>query len=313
MENNVCPFCGSDNCKSRVLNDTFTFFECSETHLRAYIGNTVLKSAPNTRRKLLNLIFEYVLNKPLFGDQNWRFFYQLDYKINECDEEYYVNLADIPYPASLSEKADRVLMNLYKLNPEYSDVFTILDTPFRAVFSNSENEDSYLGFLSILCDLGYLKEIQSQIYKISSKGLQRIEELSRGGNFLNQGFIAMSFDTSLAYIAEAIKKAITESNYFPMIINEKEHNNQIVPEIMHEIDNSRFLVMDVTKQNFGAYYEAGYALGKGKQVIICCKKDVFDNSESKPHFDIVQKSIVVWKDEKDLVEKLKKRIKATVK
>ncbi len=317
MGNNVCPFCGSDKCISRIINESYTYFECSGpnngAYIGAYIGNTVLESDPATQRKLFNLIYEYVLNKPMCGDQNWRFFYQTDYKLNEQDEEYYVNLADIPYPSSLSEKADRVLINLYKLFPEYSDEIINAYTPFRAVFSNSEEEDNWLGFLSILCDLGYLKETNRETYKISSKGLQRIEELSRDGNTLIQGFIAMSFDKELTYIAEAIKTAIKESNYFPMIINEKEHNNQIVPEIMHEIDNSRFLVMDVTKQNFGAYYEAGYALGKGKQVIVCCKKEVFDNSESKPHFDIAQKSIVVWNDEKDLVEKLKKRIRATVK
>ncbi len=312
MDYNVCPFCGSDNCNTRVINDNYTFFECSETKMGANIGNTVFDSDPDTQRKLLNLIFEYVLNKPLCNDQNWSFFYQPDYKMNENDEENYVNLADIPYPSSLSEKADRVLLNLYKLYPEYSDEISNYDTPFRAVFSNSENEDDSLDFLSILCDLGYLKEVSNQVYRICSKGLQRIEEISRGGNTLNQGFIAMSFDKSLVYIAEAIKKAITESNYYPMIINEKEHNNQIVPEIMHEIDNSRFLVMDVTKQNFGAYYEAGYAFGKGKQVIVCCKRDAFDDSTTKPHFDIAQKSIVVWDDENDLVEKLKKRIKATI-
>lgn len=313
MNNSVCPFCDSETCSSRVINNTYTYFECFETGLSAYIGNTVLESDNDSKRKMLNLVYEYVLNKPMCGDQYWRFFYQTDYKMNENDEEYNVNLADIPYPSSLSEKADRVLLNLYKIFPEYSDVFTCIDTPFRAVFPNSEAEDKYLEFLSILCDLGYLKEVHDSIYKISSKGLQRIEAISRNGGNLIQGFIAMSFNKELTYIAESIKEAITNCDYYPMIINEKEHNNQIVPEIMHEIDKSRFLVMDVSEQNFGAYYEAGYALGKGKEVIVCCKKDVFDNSESKPHFDIAQKSIVVWNDETDLIVKLSKRIKATVK
>ena len=103
------------------------------------------------------------------------------------------------------------------------------------------------------------------------------------------------------------------AGYSALAIDEKEHNNQIVPEIFDEIDKSKFLVMDVTIPNFGAYYEAGYALGKGKQVIICCKEDAFESSDSRPHFDIAQKSMIVWKTEEELVERLKKRIQATVK
>jgi len=33
--------------------------------------------------------------------------------------------------------------------------------------------------------------------------------------------------------------------------------------------------MDVSFPNYGAYYEAGYAIGKGKQVIICCSAERF--------------------------------------
>ena len=97
------------------------------------------------------------------------------------------------------------------------------------------------------------------------------------------------------------------------MIKDKEHNHQIVPEILYEIDRSKFLVMDVTLPNYGAYYEAGYALGKGKEVIISCRKEEFDNPDKRPHFDILQKTLVVWEDEKDLMEKLQKRIEATVK
>lgn len=46
---------------------------------------------------------------------------------------------------------------------------------------------------------------------------------------------------------------------------------------------------------------------------VCCRKDSFsDESEVRPHFDISQKSMVVWETQDELVEKLEKRIKATV-
>ena len=124
----------------------------------------------------------------------------------------------------------------------------------------------------------------------------------------------MSFNEETDIIRKAFKAGIEGAGYSPMAIDEKEHNNQIVPEILFEIDNSRFLVMDATYPNNGAYYEAGYALGKGKQVIICCRKDSFnDESKNRPHFDIAQKSMIIWETEDELVEKLKKRINATIK
>lgn len=86
-----------------------------------------------------------------------------------------------------------------------------------------------------------------------------------------------------------------------------------MPEIFHGIEKSKFVVVDITKQNYGAYYEAGYAQALGKEVIVCCKKEVFDNPDTKPHFDIAQKSMILWEDDQDLLNKLVRRINATVK
>ena len=73
------------------------------------------------------------------------------------------------------------------------------------------------------------------------------------------------------------------------------------------------MVVDISFPNYGAYYEAGYGQALGKEVIICCSKEKFDNPESRPHFDIAQKSMIIWKDTDDLIARLKKRIEATVK
>lgn len=124
----------------------------------------------------------------------------------------------------------------------------------------------------------------------------------------------MEFRDETKTIRERFHQAMQNCGYTALAIDEKEHNNQIVPEIFFEIDNSRFLVMDVTYPNCEAYYEAGYALGKGKHVIICCRKDAFENTkEKRPHFDIQQKSMIIQETEESLVERLEKRIKATVK
>ena len=87
--------------------------------------------------------------------------------------------------------------------------------------------------------------------------------------------------------------------YKPQIIKDKEHNNYIMPEIFYEIKNSRFVVVDVTKPNYGVYYEAGFAQALGKEVIVCCRKDVFDGND-------------VNKYNNYFVKRLARRIEATV-
>lgn len=123
----------------------------------------------------------------------------------------------------------------------------------------------------------------------------------------------MSFSDETRDISQIFSESIKESGYTPMRIDQKEHNNQIVPEILHEISKSKFLVIDLTYPNYGAYYEAGYALGLGKEVIACCRKKEFDDPKKKPHFDLYQKNMVVWTDLDDLKQRLIRRIEATIK
>lgn len=122
----------------------------------------------------------------------------------------------------------------------------------------------------------------------------------------------MKFGEKTVAIRESFKKAIHESGYTPRLIDEKEHNKQIVPEILFEIGRSKFMVVDVTVPCYGAYYEAGYAQALGKEVIICCSQEAFNNTETRPHFDIAQKSMIIWDTEDELVERLIRRIAATV-
>lgn len=121
-------------------------------------------------------------------------------------------------------------------------------------------------------------------------------------------FVAMWFDGQMSKARECIKSAISDNGFLPVIIDEKEHNNQIVPEILHEIRNSAFMVADITGHRNGVYYEAGYAEALGKRVIMTCKDSSFDEC----HFDVRQKNIVIWKDEAELYERLFKRIKVSI-
>lgn len=124
----------------------------------------------------------------------------------------------------------------------------------------------------------------------------------------NKVFIAMSFSKEMNKAREKIKQAVDDSGYNPILIDEKEHCNSIVPEIFYEINESIFVIADFSENKSGVYYEAGYAKGLGKKVIMAVRKKDF----KKVHFDTKQVSHIIWDDEDDLYKKLLTRINATI-
>jgi nucleoside 2-deoxyribosyltransferase len=63
--------------------------------------------------------------------------------------------------------------------------------------------------------------------------------------------------------------------------------------IEDEIRRCRFLIADLSDDNAGAYWEAGFAEGLGKDVIYICRaKD--GEHEKKTHFDANHRQTVRW-------------------
>ncbi len=140
-------------------------------------------------------------------------------------------------------------------------------------------------------------------------GWARIENIERDDSQKKNVFIAMSFDPSMNMVRETLKKAIASNGYNPRIMDEIEHNHQIVPEMLYEIRQAKFVIAELTGHNNGAYFEAGYALGVGKDVIQICRKDTFGKDG---HFDVKQVNTILWEDLDDLYNRLNDRIKATI-
>jgi len=108
----------------------------------------------------------------------------------------------------------------------------------------------------------------------------------------------------------AIEPAIRDSGYEAIRIDSHEHNNRIDDEILAMLRRSKFVVADFTGQRGGVYFEAGFALGLGLDVIWTCREDELSNI----HFDNRQYSFVTWKpsDLPDLKRRLQNRIMATI-
>lgn len=168
------------------------------------------------------------------------------------------------------------------------------------------------------------EELDLPTFTLSAKAWNRVYELQKYQANNKNVFVAMSFHESAIDIRGAIKQGIDNAEYSSILMDEIVHNHQIVPEMLRLIKESRFMIMDITQPNFGAYYEAGYAQGLGKEVIITCSQEVWDKKDftcdkdtnciykqisTKPHFDIAQKQVLKWKDYADLTKQLTEWIK----
>ena len=265
--------------------------------------------------RILSLIHEKtVIGKPYFiyDEEEQNTLERMGTKIYEYTPVKRNNILE-DYPKNIIEIQRRSLFLLYKKAPHYGeDVGNISPYDFFAC--------DYSDWLFIVEAMQHKNWINANISKsadgtfvyvnpflIAEDGWFEIEkELEM--KYSKQVFVAMWFDKSMDNAARKIEKAIEACGLKAMIINKKEHNNEISGEILTEIMKSRIVIADVTGQRNGVYFEAGFALGHRKSVIWTCQRTDLENV----HFDTRQYNHVVWETEDDLYEKLRDRILATL-
>jgi len=190
----------------------------------------------------------------------------------------------------------------------------LIEQYWRSLYFNSLAEfEFYMGAIE---ELDYVKyELVQGCYldvKLTIQGLNQVLKI------LNEKssktcFIAMSFDEEMFKVyAEAIKPAVIESGFDPLLISEKKDipsDRTINDAILAAIQKSKFTIADFTKHKHGVYFESGYALGRGQKVIYTCKADEIE----KAHFDTRNYPHIVWKDSEDLRRQLIDKIEVFIK
>lgn len=156
---------------------------------------------------------------------------------------------------------------------------------------------------------------QSASIVLTIKGWDRFAQLTKGVEASNQGFMAMPFGyEDLTNIFYEYWKPGAKQTGLPL---ERLDDNPRAGSISHrmqvEIRRSKYLVAELTHNNPGAYWEAGFAEGLGKPVIYLCEKSFFDDPENGIHFDVSQKQGVIWQADKltEAKEQLKDIIRNT--
>ena len=130
---------------------------------------------------------------------------------------------------------------------------------------------------------------------LSLDGWEMYEEEKRGKFDGNYGFIAMQFnDEELdGFVSDVVKPALHDQLGIVLVDLRDVEQAGIIDDIMRvKIRDAKFVLADLTHDNHGAYWEAGYAEGLGKPVIYICKKEKFEDAST--HFDVNHCTTVVW-------------------
>lgn len=151
---------------------------------------------------------------------------------------------------------------------------------------------------------------------LSFAGWRRFEELKRRVESSRRAFMAMKFGESDldAMFTNHFVPAVDATGFDLRRVIDGQRAGLIDDAMRVDIRASRFVIADLSHHNNGAYWEAGFAEGLGRPVIYTCRKDVFENPETRPHFDTNHHLTVVWDsaDPNPSVQKLKDTIRATL-
>jgi nucleoside 2-deoxyribosyltransferase len=149
---------------------------------------------------------------------------------------------------------------------------------------------------------------------LSPKGLFSV---GQSGNASNRVFIAMQFDEKKwgekelqrTEVKQAIIDGCDATGYSAECVDDEPHNKKICDKIVTLIRQSKFVIADLTGHNNGVYFEAGYAMGMGKDVVFT----VHDSEKDDVHFDTRQYNRIHWSSLEDLREKLSLHLSASIK
>lgn len=320
----TCPFCGRiatiDN--EMAVHDLASYRNCAcrEYSMRPQEPNTSLESYDSeTRKRVAALLVERAIKgRP----SPWLQFPEPAWPYEDVPYTVPLNLADLlaMWPGSVAERVDRCFCNLivqFEAEKRLGQTIELSITrPADFLFfTDDEKEERFV--VRALIDYGFVTNDKGHMaawgLEITPTGWAHYEELRQGAeNAQNPVFVAMWFggkdrskDMEELY-DESIKAAVRAAGFRVMRSDKVEHNDFIMGRIIEDIRRAPFLIAELTENNQGVYFEAGFARGLGLDVIYCCPKRV------KPHFDVSAVNHVKWSDSDDLRRRLEHRILGTI-
>ncbi|WP_432770080.1 MAG: hypothetical protein HEQ22_04845 [Sphingopyxis sp.] len=130
--------------------------------------------------------------------------------------------------------------------------------------------------------------------RLTLAGWQSYEDEIAGELSGNYGFIALKFNDVILdpFLNDHIKPAVQSIGMDLFDMRDVSQAGLIDNILRVKIRDARFVLVDLTHDNAGAYWEAGYAEGLGKPVLYICERKKFE--EAKTHFDTNHCTTVCW-------------------
>jgi hypothetical protein len=221
------------------------------------------------------------------------------------------------YLPSVAEQAENLIFYLGCEQQSAGDRIELLYLKVLFLVGATEPHDILFLVRGLIEENMLVGKLSSQSANIvlTIKGWERFAQLSRGVEASNQGFMAMPF--GYEYLTRAFyehwKPASDQAGMPLQRLDENPKAGSISNRMMVEIRRSKYLVAELTHNNPGAYWEAGFAEGLGKPVIYLCEQSFFDDPKNGVHFDVSQRQGVIWDADnmREAVEQLKSIIRNT--
>lgn len=163
------------------------------------------------------------------------------------------------------------------------------------------------GILRVAFDSGGNSAVE-----ITYDGWLYYEQLKRVAPLSRLTFMAMQYnnETLQRIYKEIIVDAVKQTGFDIRKLDDVKRAGLIDDKLRVEIRLSKFVIADLSDENRGAYWEAGFAEGLGKTVIYICEEKKFDKLST--HFDTNHNLTVKWKDDDEGLKKFADELKATI-
>ncbi len=225
-------------------------------------------------------------------------------------------IPDLPTPPQQAKNALRIIGDYEKVTGGHlSDLpdgfFAQIGSLSRARAVELCRELLRTGLIKVKDEADTLQTNKFARCALSFKGWEGYEAEMRGRLSGDYGFIAMKFGDPVldSFLTTTIRPAV-ESVAYKLVDMRDVAQAGVIDNILRvQIRDAAFVLVDLTHDNYGAYWEAGYAEGIGKPVIYLCEKNKFDLRGT--HFDTNHLTTVPWEVAKP--EDFSARLVATLK
>ena len=243
---------------------------------------------------------------------------QANNQVAEMDSKTVDKVLERSLP-SPSEQADLLVRWIAKNVNGPGETVEVRDATHGGIIG-SKSDAGFKFVLQHLYDVellsGNLAEDKSDFSQVtlSFKGWEHYESLLQGDKTYRKAFMAMKFgDSTLDKIVnEVFRPAAQQTGFELRRLDNSQPAGLIDNHLRVEIQTSDFLIADLTHDNLGAYWEAGYAEGLGKPVVYTCEKMKFEQKQT--HFDTNHHLTIKWDQDNPncAAEELKATIRASL-